>query len=184
MGMIRGQKKTIAGLGLILALLLLGGLAGGDDPGGGAVLSHPRRGILSRGSELVRGLPGFAENAFPGLYGQYRLELPDRAGPAPIFSLWLCREPLYLADAAWRLTLGGGGYSRYDQNDAAGLLIAVLPDGAEPWTALFRFPEETCRALTPADRTRLIEAWLARFLYTASLAEDPEALSLPGAFMF
>jgi hypothetical protein len=172
-----GYKNRIAGLGLSLALALL--FAGWPA----AAISHPRRGILSRGNELVKGLPGFAENAFPALHGQYLLELPDRAGPAPGFSLWLCREPLYFADAAWRLTLGGG-YSRYDQTDAAGLLIAVLPDGAEPWTVLFRFPEETCRALTPADRTRLIEAWLARFLYTASLAEDPEALSLPAAFRF
>jgi hypothetical protein len=198
MRIIMGHKNRATGLGfiLVLALLLPGRPAeakapagvdapGGDgNPGGPVAVNQPRRAILSRGNEMVRGLPGFAENAFPALYGHYRLELPGLTGTAPDFSLWLCREPLYLSDTRWRLTLSGGDYSRYHQTEAAGLLVAVLPDGEEPWTVLFRFPAASCRALEPVGLTRLIEAWLARFFYFASLAEDPQAISLPAALTF
>jgi hypothetical protein len=180
---------ALSGCIFALALFSLWGIEGPEaappappDANRGA----EKRAILSRGNEPVKGLPGFAENVFPALYGRYRLELSGAGEDPeePEFSLWLSREPLYLF-SPWRPEgEEDADYGLFVRVDEGVMLAALIPDRAELYTAIFRFPASTREALGEAGLIRLMEAWLSRFLYFCSLAEDEAGVSLPAAVSF
>jgi hypothetical protein len=183
-------RRLGGGVILALALLVPGGLAGAEEPGAGfppAAASpavRERRALLVRGNGPVKGLPGFAENAFSALYGQYRLELSGETGEDLGFELWASREPLYLSGSSWEPGQAGEGYTLFRQVWEEEALFAVLPEAGGFWTLIFRFPEKTLDALEPAGFNRIIEAWLARFFYFSFLAEGPGDMSLPAVVNF
>ena len=57
-------------------------------------------GLLIRGTEEVRGLPGFGRNAIPALVGTYLVQ--SREGRPPVaVHVWASRERLYFKPAQW-----------------------------------------------------------------------------------
>ncbi len=57
-------------------------------------------GLLIRGTEEVRGLPGFGRNAIPALAGTYLVQ--SREGRPPVaVHVWASRERLYFKPAQW-----------------------------------------------------------------------------------
>lgn len=57
-------------------------------------------GLLIRGTEAVRGLPGFGRNAIPALAGTYLVQ--SREGRPPVaVQVWASRERLYFKPAQW-----------------------------------------------------------------------------------
>lgn len=57
-------------------------------------------GLLIRGTEAVRGLPGFGRNAIPALAGTYLVQ--SREGRPPVaVHVWASRERLYFKPAQW-----------------------------------------------------------------------------------
>lgn len=57
-------------------------------------------GLLIRGTEAVRGLPGFGRNAIPALVGTYLVQ--SREGRPPVaVHVWASRERLYFKPAQW-----------------------------------------------------------------------------------
>lgn len=58
-------------------------------------------GLLIRGTEAVRGLPGFGRNAIPALAGTYLVQ--SREGRPPVaVHVWASRERLYFKPAQWK----------------------------------------------------------------------------------
>jgi hypothetical protein len=139
------------------------------------------------------GFPGFGDNAFPSLYGEYRLEFPDQppsggaSGPG-VFSLWLSGEALYFPEGLWEGRPGTGGYRILQRKEGESLLAATVLDGGPNhglWTAAFQFP----RGLEPlglddSGANQLIRAWVSRFLYFLSLVKTPGEVSLPAVVSF
>jgi hypothetical protein len=141
-----------------------------------------RRAILLRGNEWVRGVPGFGENAFPAIFGAYRLDDPDRemvtsysSAEEAAFSVWVCHEALFFDDN-WQLLPDIGGYParRYLKDDNLFLAISFDSRIGRPWDAVFIFARDI-----PDNSwlNQFIEAWIIRFLHF--LTETDEQLSLP-----
>jgi hypothetical protein len=213
-----------AGIGAILALISGAcGVFDGDIHGADAVeLILPdqtvipvqmvqaagRRAILIRGNDWVAGLPGFPDNAFAALYGEYRLEFPGEAagtgsagtdagafriaalsagkGP-PDFYAWLSRERLYFLEDIWETRAGITGYPAQQRNMGDSLLVAVEIDGGkdrDAWTALFQFPQSAGTMFGAGDLNLLIRSWILRFRYFLSLAAMPADISLPAVVNF
>jgi len=90
--------------------------AGGAVPAAGAA---PRRAILLRGADSVRGLPFFPPNAISALSGAYvpsvpaQPAVPDAAGVAPApteTAVWYSREALVFSPAWKRVDMGAAGF--------------------------------------------------------------------------
>jgi hypothetical protein len=160
------------------------------------------RAVLLRGNTPVKGLPGFGENAFAAVFGEYGLELETGAeapgteagakapgAEAPLgFSVWISRE-VYFPESLWERSADLQNYPVYLQEEEGALLIAVvLSDGGAfggkpegPRSALFRFPD-AARAAFSAESGGLngiILPWLNRFLYFFSIAQREADISLP-----
>jgi hypothetical protein len=149
---------------------------------------------LVRGAEPVLGLPGFGANAFPAIYGEYRLAAaPD----APAVRVWASREALYFAPGAWKSGRAGDyrAYRRAAGPDERELpaggsfrLVALdrpLPTGGqggrpEDWSLVAAFPAETA-ADTEAG---FMAALTGRFAYFALSAKSPADVSLPAYLEF
>lgn len=124
------------------------------------------RAILVRGTESVKGLPGFAANAFEAIYGEYRLE----ASGATV-QVWATREPLYFDQTAWTKRVGGGDVS-LRRTDADGRVILAAEPSVPGWTAIAAFPP-TALAATEMDLFfRLFMERFSHFLVGAKLPTD------------
>ena len=186
----RARRVVLAGL-LLLAPVLLGAQASGAAPRPRAAGQPAFRAVLVRGAEAVKGLPGFGTNALPGLYGEYRIDLP---APRPgSLRVWMSAEWLYLAPADWAAARVGGR-DAYEFRGAApftgagdpggeGRLVlfdrpfAAAGQGADPraWYVLTWIP-------SGADRTEIdlfIDLFLDRLAYFLGVARSPSDASFP-----
>jgi hypothetical protein len=162
--------------------------------------------VLARGNGWVSGIPGFGNNAFPALAGEYRLEGLARAaggGGAPpkraVFSVHTSREPLFFSGPAaygqpgetedaggWQPRPGAGNVFQRLRGDDF-LAVLVLEDGPEQgsWTVIFEFPGGIeALGMGNAGFNQFITAWSARFLYFLSLIKTPGDVSLPAVVNF
>ncbi|MDR2159347.1 MAG: hypothetical protein LBP23_04685 [Treponema sp.] len=168
-----------AGIILPALLALLIGLAVRADA------QNAGRAILIRGNEWVTGIPGFGDNVFPALAGQYRLETAEGNRPpagTPAFSIWLTVEPLMFSEGLWRPRNGLPG--AFERESEEGHFIS-LPLSADrgAWTAVFLFHDDP---VIPDDAglNRLINAWAGRFLYYFSLVKILTDVSMPAVVFF
>jgi len=186
----RARCAVLAGL-LLLAPVLLGAQASGAAPRSRAAAQPAFRAVLVRGAEAVKGLPGFGTNALPGLYGEYRIDLPaPRPGSVRV---WMSAEWLYLAPADWAAARIGGrdayefrGASPFpaagDPGGEGRLVVFERPfaasgQGAEPraWSVLAWIP-------AGADRGEIdlfIDLFLDRLAYFLGVARAPSDASFP-----
>jgi hypothetical protein len=149
--------------------------------------------ILVKGNEWITGFPGFKDNFFSSLYGEYRLELPGFSPPGeaapPVFIfLWLSREPLYFPEDIWQRRSGVAGYTVLQKKEGEGLLAAAALDGGPvhgQWTVAFQFPQGVeALGLNDSEANQLIRTWISRFLYFLSLIKSPGDVSLPAIVNF
>jgi hypothetical protein len=187
--------------GFVFFLLLLTGAAVT------AAGAQERRAVLVRGNVWVRGIPGFGNNVFPALFGEYRLEFPGPgdSGAAPaapaapqtggeaekrdqVFSIWLSGEPLHFAEGSWRPRGGLPGIAPMESRDGEALLFGFSFSGGVnlgTWTAVFQFPRGLEAAgLDESSANALAGRWTDRFLYFLSFIKNPADVSLPAVFAF
>ncbi|MDR1618418.1 MAG: hypothetical protein LBS06_05145 [Treponema sp.] len=176
------QKSQRPARVMFFALLAL---LAGPAPEAGAQNTGRRAAILMSGNRWVTGIPGFGDNAFPALIGQYRLETAAPGEEQPPageggFSIWLTAEPLVFPEGLWRPW--GGLPGALERKGGEGHFIS-LPPSAErgAWTAVFLFPGPVP---DDASLNRLIGAWTDRFLYYFSLVKIPTDVSMPAAVYF
>jgi hypothetical protein len=154
------------------------------------VYAAERGAVLTRGNGWVSGVPGFGDNAFPALSGEYRLEgmeTPEAGAKAGTtgFSVRTSRAPLFFS-GDWEPRSGiNAVYQRFRGKDF--LAAAVLDGGPDlgAWTVIFEFPggiEES--GLGNAGFNRLIGVWSSKFLYFLSLIKTPGDVSLPAVVVF
>jgi hypothetical protein len=182
---------------------------GEQDPGkspGGPEVQSGRDAILIRGNTMQTGIPGFGDNAFPALYGEYILELPGtreqgEAEEEPDFSVWVNQELLYLSQPPWKPRPGVPGFRVFEREwqntrlfaaasdgreDSRGLSAGNVPEGPvrAPWTVIFQFSGSAGRTLGDEGLNRLIGLWLVRFSYFETLVHETVGLSLPAVVNF
>jgi hypothetical protein len=148
--------------------------------------AQERRAVLARGNAWVTGIPGFSNNAFPAISGEYRLEFPAAAEEGEV-SVWLCGEPLRFTEDAWQPWSGSGLSVVQRQEGEARLLGFSFSGGVNQgtWTAVFEFPRGIEAAGLDGESARaLINAWLERFRYFLFFVQNPADVSLPAAFVF
>lgn len=175
---------------LVAAVLVLGvQLLGAQGAGKGAQESF--RAVLVRGAEVLRGLPGFGKNAFPALYGEYRVDLPQGLPGGP--KVWMTEEALYLAPAEWapvrfagrrafEFRVSAGPEARGPAPAEGRLVVFDRPfeaagQGAEPriWSILVLFPA----GFDPAGEERFATLFLDKLAYFLSLAKSRSDASFP-----
>jgi hypothetical protein len=131
--------------------------------------------ILEKGNAWTIGVPGFGENALPALSGVYRVVTPDETADAGLFTVWLCREPLYYDDWDIRAGIWPEDFRVLEKYGRDGLLVAA--PFSEIWTGIFSFPGDS--ELSPNDVDRIIGIYRSRFLYFLTLARSSSDISLP-----
>ena len=153
--------------------------------GGQQQAGRVREAVLVKGNDWISGIPGFEDNSFSALTGEYRLQ-PFTEGNERRFSAFLTPEPLYFS-GEWQSGSGPGGIRLLQQTTEEGFLAAmVLDDGMGAlWTAVFLFPlglEET--ELSADAFNQMLRAWSNRFLYFLSLSRSDREMSLPAVVEF
>lgn len=160
----------------------------GNAPTAG-IVSPARGGLLIRGTEPVRGLPGFGRNAIPALAGIYQIQ--SREGRPPLaLQVWASREWLYFKSSRW--TSAGrsgqvsleGSVSRVWQQELGpteGVLWAYElkangPEGSR-WTLIVH--EAPLETEDQSLLARFYGALLRRFVYFIESARRPEDVSFP-----
>jgi hypothetical protein len=142
--------------------------------------------VLSRGNTWTAGIPGFGENAFRALFGEYRLEGPafGDSSPGMFFTVRLCRDPL-LFDSSWQgRTVGDHeAFQRREENRLLEALI-LEENFRGRWTVLFEYPPELETSLGRPLMDKLFGSLSSRISYFISLARTPGDYSLPGAINF
>ncbi len=128
--------------------------------------------LLIRGTEPVKGLPGFGDNAFAAIYGEYAL-----GEAVPPVRVWATREPLYFHPDVWK-ERSLGGYAGLERvGDDGNLFAATLP-GLE-WTVLVSFSGDELGA---AGSDRFFRGFLNRFSLFVAGAKLPTDVSFPATF--
>jgi hypothetical protein len=160
----------------------------------GAVLNagaQERKAILARGNTWTTGIPGFEDNVFPALLGEYRLEFsaPGSVGAepgAPGFSVWLSGEPLLFSGDVWQRRSSLGNLSAMQRQDGESVLVSLPVRGdLGAYTVIFQFPRGiAASALDENAANQLVRTWAARFLYFFSLIRIPTDVSLPAVVDF
>jgi hypothetical protein len=143
--------------------------------------------ILMKGSDPVKGVPGFGKNALPALYGEYTTSV---AGEDLVLRVWATREALYLKAGFWTARKSGTytfREAKAPENDdelpagTAFLLTLVerpflagglgsLPD---EWSVVFALPARS------VELDRFQQRFLDRFNYFLSQARMPTDASFP-----
>jgi len=132
------MRKGIAFVAFALALAAASGTA----------VAAPRRAVLLRGADAVKGLPFFAPNAIAALSGLYTLEKPAAAdasdsgagaapgkaapGPAAQVAVWYSRESIVFAPTWKRAdSRGVGAYAdaAYSLERGEGTVLALKSEG-------------------------------------------------------
>ncbi|MDR2257874.1 MAG: hypothetical protein LBE14_01855 [Treponema sp.] len=149
--------------------------------------AQERRAVLSRGNTWITGIPGFGNNVFPAVFGEYRLEFSPSGPEDAAVSVWLCGEPLHFAEGAW-LPWNGSGLSAVQRRDGDAWLLGFSFSGGSGlgvWTAVFQFPRGIAAAgLDETSVNALINKWVERVLYFLFLIKSSADVSLPAAFAF
>lgn len=155
-----------------------------------------RQAILIRGAARVLGLPGFAPNSFPALFGVYRI---DTAGSDYVY-VWATQEALYFDSKLWKAR----SLKTYrllerdadpedteiaklllESNSLAFMRLIALDrpfpqsssaGGLSEWTIIIAFSEENY------DNFALV--FLERFSYFLTSAKAPSDASLPAVLEF
>ncbi len=150
--------------------------------------------FLVKGSDPVKGVPGFGKNALPALYGEYTTRV---AGEDLVLRVWATREALYLKAGFWTARKSGTytfREAKAPENDdelpagTAFLLSLVerpFPSGGlgalpDEWSLVFALPEQTVP--NPARTValdRFQQRLLDRFSYFLSQARLPTDVSFP-----
>lgn len=159
----------------------------------GATLSlvrEPRRqsggeAILLRGNNWVFGIPGFEDNSFSAITGEYRLQAPG-TGAECLFSIHLTAEFLHFS-TEWLPRRGIDNMRVLEQSTGDNLIISIIMDDGRGllWTAIFNFPSNIAgRTLSDAALNQFLRAWSNRFLYFLSLARTRGDISIPAVVEF
>ena len=147
-------------------------------------VSAAQGGLLVRGTEPVRGLPGFGRNAIPALAGTYVIQ--SREGRPPVtVKVWASREWLFFKPPQWVAESTSGGEAlrvwRQDLNPTAGGLRAYELKSAGPedsrWTVLVLEPP-----VAPEEQNLMnlfYRNLISRFVYFLENARRAEDVSLP-----
>lgn len=128
--------------------------------------------LLIRGTEPIKGLPGFGDNAFAGIYGEYEL-----GGATPRVRVWATREPLYFYPDVWKAK-SLGGYAGLERKVESGSLFAVAIPGSD-WTVLAAYVAEDLGA---AGSDRFFRGFLSRFSLFVVGSKLPTDVSFPATF--
>jgi hypothetical protein len=138
----------------------------------------PRRAVLLRGADAVKGLPFFAPNAIAALSGLYDLDKPAATGSADAdariaqVAVWYSRESIVFAPT-WKRVDSRGAFSNADAAyslERGGLTVLALK--SEGYTLFFELSDNP-RA---TDFARAFSAKFPIFFHNA--ASDAE-LSFP-----
>jgi hypothetical protein len=181
-----GNEESAAG-GIVPAT----GTSPATEAAGTQAAAAQRRAVLARGNKWVRGIPGIADNAFPALLGEYRLEGldpqgPEERGPAAFF-VYISRESVFFS-GDWQRQPGAGNnavFQRFRGNDLLAAMVLEAGPLQGSWTVVFEFPGGmAAMGLEDAAFNRLIGVWTSRFLYFVSLIKMPGDVSLPAAVVF
>lgn len=127
-----------------------------------------RRMILEKGNVRTTGVPGFGENALSALSGTYSI-----TGGDMLFTVWLCREPLYYS--GWDARDRFEDFPAQERYDGSDLLVAAPFN--ETWTGIFSFPGDS--DLSQNDIDRIIGIYRSRFLYFLTMTNSVSDISLP-----
>lgn len=141
--------------------------------------------LLVRGTERVKGIPGFATNAFAAIYGEYRVE-----GKTSSISVWATQENLYFDPLVWtRRTVGGAaalsralepgdgrplGNSREMEDGSYTLVAAEL--SVSGWTVFAALPPDE---LSASEADVFFRSFLERFTHFLAGAKLPTDVSFP-----
>jgi len=167
----------------VFSLFATGTMAGQEQGQGQA----QAQAILMKGSDPVKGVPGFGKNALPALYGEYAT---TTAGETLFLRVWATREALYLKTGVWTARKMGSYTFREAQapeNDdelpsgtAFQLTLVERPFPAgglgglpDEWSIVFAYPAKS------AAVERFQQRFLDRFSYFLSQARLPTDASFP-----
>lgn len=141
--------------------------------------------ILLEGNEWTYGIPGFEDNSFSSITGEYKLLNAGKVEETYFF-VNLSPEPLYFS-GEWQTRRGTGNIQVYDKTAEEGFLAAAIIDDGNGtfWTAVFRFPRGLEEAgLSDDVFNQILRVWLNRCLYFITLAKTPRDISLPAVVEF
>ncbi|GHV94421.1 hypothetical protein AGMMS50293_07410 [Spirochaetia bacterium] len=156
--------------------------------------AQEQRAVMIRGNEWQTGIPGFGNNVFQSLFGEYEVEsgIRPQSGQAGhtvqgVFSVRVCaEEPLVFAEGLWQPRPGLG--PAVQRQDGDSLLVSIPYSNqniAGSWIILFQFPRALTEAgFNDAAANRLIRSWTDRFGYFLSLIKNFADISLPAVVNF
>ena len=167
-----------------------------EKPAASGISGAKREMLLVRGNYWANGIPGFGENLFSALSGEYKysavgMAASDAAAETDVaassnFLVYVTMERLYFS-SKWQARSGTGNTSVLQCTDEEGFLVStVLDDGkGNLWTAIFCFPEGFgSSGLSDADFNLLFRTWMDRMNYYLTLSKTPRDVSLPAALEF
>lgn len=188
-GHARPSRASPRALALLLASLLA---AGGFCVQASPAQVGPRRAILARGADPVKGLPFFSPNAIAALAGAYGLGGAAAASPAvppsasasggsgaataaasAAVAVWFTRESLALGPEWKRLELGP--YRAYELGSLDGSVVVLR---ADRYSLFFR-AEPAYPPLSEAEARAFMQAFARKFLAFFENAASDAELSFP-----
>ena len=200
------NKRTSKNLPVILITLFMlagcgkagennendGYLAAGNPAGDGAAKTAIEEGrpvtageaILVRGNNWIYGIPGFKDNGFHALTGEYRFQTAG-AGEERIL-VYLCSEHLYFSEE-WQPRRGMGNIQASQRSAGEGFLICVMLDDGKGvlWNAIFQLPFKLEEKASGNDAlNQFLTAWSNRFLYFLSMTKTQGDISIPAVVEF
>ena len=144
-----------------------------------------RQVVLVRGNIWINGIPGFEDNSFPALSGEYRLQTAS-TGEEKIFTIYTSLSHLYFSKD-WQTKPDTGNIQVFQrQNGDEFLAATTLDDGKGViWTTVFRFPQGfEALMLSEESFNQMLQAWMGRFLYFLALVRTQKEISLPAVVEF
>ena len=146
-------------------------------------LQTGREVILLRGNNWVYGIPGFEDNSFHALSGEYRLRSAG-AGES-VFSVYLSPDPLYFSKE-WQPRQGTGNMQALEHGTEEEFLVSILIDdgNGKLWTAVFKFLPDAEKTLGAGTLNQMLRAWALRFVYFIALARTQAEISIPAVVQF
>jgi hypothetical protein len=133
--------------------------------------------------ERRQGIPGFGDNAFSAISGDYGLETPGQDREEAGFSVWISSMDMYYE--AWtRISPIAGCETRTRESEGRRLVTLAFDIPRGFWTAVFSFPQEEGTTLTGAEQNRIIETFAARFVYFLSFSRTRNDVSLPAVLVY
>ena len=144
-----------------------------------------REAVLLRGNQWINGIPGFEDNSFRALTGEYRINSSALEEEKHLW-VYLSSEPLYFS-GEWQARQGMGNIQVFQRSTGEELMAAAILDDGKGvfWTAVFHFPLGTEGFAVSEDTiSKFLRAWSSRFLYFLSLARNPGEISIPAVVEF